>query len=45
VPIGFDVGLPLGMQLVARIGDEDILCAAAHAFEQATDHSCQRPSF
>ena len=41
--IGFDAGLPLGMQLVGRIGDEDLICAVAHAYEQATDHSCQRP--
>ncbi len=45
VPIGFDKDLPLGMQLVGRNGCEDLICAAAHAFEQATDHSCQRPSF
>lgn len=43
VPIGFDSGLPLGMQLVGRMGDEDLICAAAHGYEQATDHSCQRP--
>ena len=43
LPIGFDSGLPLGMQLVGRNGDEDLICAAAHAYEQATDHSCQRP--
>lgn len=44
LPAGFDGGLPLGLQLVARHGDEDILCAAGHAFEHATDHSVQRPS-
>ncbi len=43
LPIGFDAGLPLGMQLVGRMGDEDLICAAAHAYEQATDHSGQRP--
>lgn len=44
LPIGFDQGLPLGMQIVGRIGDEDLLCAAGHAFEQSTDHSvCQPP--
>jgi aspartyl-tRNA(Asn)/glutamyl-tRNA(Gln) amidotransferase subunit A len=44
LPIGFDGGLPLGMQLTGRIGDEDLICAAGHAFERSTDHSVQRPS-
>jgi aspartyl-tRNA(Asn)/glutamyl-tRNA(Gln) amidotransferase subunit A len=44
LPIGFDGVLPLGMQLTGRIGDEDLVCAAGHAFERATDHSAQRPS-
>jgi aspartyl-tRNA(Asn)/glutamyl-tRNA(Gln) amidotransferase subunit A len=43
LPAGFDNGLPLGLQLIARHGDEDLLCAAGHAFERATDHSVQRP--
>jgi aspartyl-tRNA(Asn)/glutamyl-tRNA(Gln) amidotransferase subunit A len=43
VPIGFDGGLPLGMQIVGRMGDEDLICAAGHAYEMATDHSIQRP--
>jgi aspartyl-tRNA(Asn)/glutamyl-tRNA(Gln) amidotransferase subunit A len=43
LPAGFENGLPLGLQLIARIGDEDILCAVGHAFERATDHSVQRP--
>jgi len=33
----------LGAQLVGRIGDEDLICTAAHAFERSTDHSAQRP--
>lgn len=45
LPIGFDGGLPLGMQIIGRMGDEDLICAAGHAFEQATDHSVQRPIF
>ena len=44
LPAGFENGLPLGLQLIARHGDEDLLCAAGHAFERATDHSVQRPS-
>ena len=43
LPAGFEGGLPLGLQLIARHGDEDLLCAAGHAFERATDHSVQRP--
>ncbi len=44
-PIGFDNGLPLGAQLAGPIGDEDLICAAAHAFERSTDHSAQRPTY
>jgi aspartyl-tRNA(Asn)/glutamyl-tRNA(Gln) amidotransferase subunit A len=43
LPIGFDHGLPLGMQIIGRMGDEDLICAAGHAFEQGTDHSALRP--
>jgi len=43
LPCGFENGLPLGAQLVAAIGAEDLLCRVGHAFEQATDHSVQRP--
>jgi aspartyl-tRNA(Asn)/glutamyl-tRNA(Gln) amidotransferase subunit A len=43
VPIGFTGGLPLGMQIVGRRGDEAGICVFGHAFEQATDHSAQRP--
>jgi len=43
LPAGSDQGLPLSLQLVARKGDEDRLCAAAHAFEQATDHATLPP--
>ncbi|MBI1416790.1 MAG: amidase [Limimaricola sp.] len=45
LPIGFDDGLPLGMQVIGRKGDEDLICAAGHAFERATDASAQRPLF
>ena len=43
LPAGFQNGLPLGLQLIARHGDEDLLCRTGHAFERATDHSVQRP--
>ncbi|HET7093476.1 MAG TPA: amidase family protein, partial [Thermomicrobiales bacterium] len=38
IPCGFTAaGLPAGLQLVARPWEEDVLFAAAHAYEQATD--------
>jgi aspartyl-tRNA(Asn)/glutamyl-tRNA(Gln) amidotransferase subunit A len=43
LPAGFEDGLPLGMQLAGRQGDDDLICAVGHAFECATDHSVQRP--
>lgn len=43
LPIGFDGALPLAMQIIGKPGDEDLICAAAHAYERATDHAAQRP--
>ncbi|MCA0270579.1 MAG: amidase [Proteobacteria bacterium] len=43
LPCGFQSSLPIGMQLVAARGAEDILCATGAAFERATDFSVQRP--
>ena len=43
LPCGFDGGLPLGMQLIGRRGDDDLICRVGHAFEHSTDHSAQRP--
>ena len=43
LPIGFDGGLPLGMQLVAADFGEATLCRIGYAYEAATDHSAQRP--
>lgn len=43
LPAGFENGLPLGLQLIGRHGDEDLLCRTGHAYERATDHSVQRP--
>ena len=43
VPIGFDTNLPLALQIIGRHGEEDLICAAGHAFERTTDHSAQRP--
>ena len=44
VPAGFtDDGLPLGVQLVARPGEEDLLLALAAQFEAATSFADRRP--
>lgn len=43
VPVGFDQGLPIGMQLVGKHHDEATIVQIGDAFERATDHSAQRP--
>ncbi|MGV3575394.1 MAG: amidase [Devosia sp.] len=43
VPVGFNDGLPIGMQIVGRHHDEARVIQFGHAFEQATDFSLQRP--
>lgn len=43
VPCGFYNGLPLGLQLVCRAGDEATLCQIGHAYEQATDFAAIKP--
>ena len=43
LPIGFDQGLPMGMQLIGRDHHEATLGQIGDAFERATDHSAQRP--
>lgn len=45
LPCGWSGGLPLGLQLMAKHGDEARLCQVAHAFEQATDHAARHPFF
>jgi aspartyl-tRNA(Asn)/glutamyl-tRNA(Gln) amidotransferase subunit A len=45
VPCGFSqVGLPIGLQLLAGHFQEERLLAAAHAFEQATDFHKRKPA-
>ncbi len=44
VPCGFSTeGLPIGMQLGGRIGDEATVLRVAHAYEQRTSWHTQRP--
>jgi aspartyl-tRNA(Asn)/glutamyl-tRNA(Gln) amidotransferase subunit A len=43
VPSGFVRGLPVGIQIVGRRGDEAGICAIGHAYERGTDHSVERP--
>ncbi len=44
MPCGFSrKGLPIGVQLIGRHLSEGRLLAAAHAYQQATDHHLQRP--
>ena len=43
IPCGFTGGLPLGLQLAARPGQDALICRAAQAYERATVHSLLRP--
>jgi aspartyl-tRNA(Asn)/glutamyl-tRNA(Gln) amidotransferase subunit A len=43
VPMGFSGGLPLGLQIVGRKGDEATVLAIGAAFEAATDHGVPTP--
>jgi aspartyl-tRNA(Asn)/glutamyl-tRNA(Gln) amidotransferase subunit A len=44
VPAGFSSeGLPIGIQLIGRPGEEDTILRAARAFQEATDHHATRP--
>jgi aspartyl-tRNA(Asn)/glutamyl-tRNA(Gln) amidotransferase subunit A len=43
VPCGFAGHLPIGLQLMGRHFQEDLLLRAAHAFEEATSFHLQRP--
>lgn len=43
-PVGFDIqGLPIGMQLMGRHFQEEILFKTAHTYQQATDWHSQKP--
>ncbi len=43
VPMGFADGLPLGLQIVGRHGDEATVLSVGAAFEAATDHGAMAP--
>ncbi len=43
LPVGFDQGLPIGMQLIGRHYGEATIVQIGDAFERATDVATQRP--
>jgi aspartyl-tRNA(Asn)/glutamyl-tRNA(Gln) amidotransferase subunit A len=43
LPCGFAHGLPVGLALIGRRGEESTVLRAAHAFQQATDWHERRP--
>jgi aspartyl-tRNA(Asn)/glutamyl-tRNA(Gln) amidotransferase subunit A len=44
IPCGFNsIGLPIGVQLIGRAFEEELILAAAHQYQQATDWHRRRP--
>ena len=44
IPCGFADGMPVGMQLIGKVLDEETVLRAAYTFEQATDfHKAMAP--
>jgi aspartyl-tRNA(Asn)/glutamyl-tRNA(Gln) amidotransferase subunit A len=43
LPCGFSGRLPIGLQLIGKHFQEDLLLRAAHAFEEATPFHLKRP--
>ncbi|MSQ12969.1 MAG: Asp-tRNA(Asn)/Glu-tRNA(Gln) amidotransferase subunit GatA [Dehalococcoidia bacterium] len=43
VPCGFDAGMPVGMQVMAKPLAEETIFRVAHAYQQATDWHIRRP--
>jgi aspartyl-tRNA(Asn)/glutamyl-tRNA(Gln) amidotransferase subunit A len=44
LPCGFANGMPVGLQLIGKLFDEETLLRVAHTYEQATDWHLQRPA-
>src|SRR5215208_6691966 len=44
IPCGFDQGLPVGLQILAKSFDEETMLRVAYAYEQATDWHTRRAS-
>ncbi len=45
IPCGFVDGMPIGLQLIGNHFEERLLYQVAYAYEQATGHHTQTPSF
>jgi aspartyl-tRNA(Asn)/glutamyl-tRNA(Gln) amidotransferase subunit A len=45
LPAGLSGGLPLGVQIIGRAGDEATVCRAGHALESAFLQGCSDLSF
>ena len=45
VPCGFIEDLPVGMQLIGKPFDEELILRVAHTFEQNTTHHQRKPKF
>jgi len=44
VPCGFSQNnMPIGLQLIGRLWQEETLCEVGHAYEQATDWHNRKP--
>ena len=43
VPCGFVDGLPVGLSVMGRLGEDGLTLAAAHAFQRTTDWHERRP--
>jgi aspartyl-tRNA(Asn)/glutamyl-tRNA(Gln) amidotransferase subunit A len=44
IPCGFTSGLPVGLQLIGRMFDEEMLLRVADAYERLTDWHTQKPA-
>lgn len=44
LPCGFSrAGLPIGLQIIGRPFEEDVILRAAHAYEQSTQWRAKKP--